>query len=415
MVSLASTSTLFFILTLTSSVSSSGYGPHGRVTAQERFGCWYSEPIVLDDNNEVTLEHFINVADETITLRMTYTGDEHRWLSVGVNTAGTVGMAPALVVIGRQEDGDDDNDSSATASVHRYSLTSDSRDASGVTLLDDVHGHLKSGGSSFVQSTTEDGLLVSVLEFTHDLVIRDDADFERIQYQIISAKIPTSIDETQTIAPTGTSTTDDDNPFDSIDADDKNEDDGTTPPSDNIFSPVSSQWIWAVGGSNNRWFGSHRMRGSFLLSFDENNCIRLHSVPPTATPTAILSDEPSMAPSTTPSVAATVVVDGMSDNFPSSSASGTPSVVGSFPPLTVDDKPAIVDSSESNNGTVDDKPVNGSDASDGDAELDQNLDNVGGSSVGDVELDQNLSVQDSDDKMWVSVDIAILYHLWTHL
>jgi hypothetical protein len=355
--------------------------------------------MVLDDNNQVTLEHFVNVLDETINMRITYTGDEHRWIGMGVNTAGSMGMTPALVVIGRDEgkdddDNNDDDESSSrpsTTSVHRYSLTSDSRDASGVTLLDDVHGHLKPSGSSFVQFTTEDGARVSVLEFTHDLVVRDDTNFDKILYQIVSAKTGVNGTGTAHTDTTAEAIEDDersnDDGFDDDGVDDDNEgtvsDEGSNPP--NVFAPVSTRWIWAVGGSNNRWRGAHRLHGSFLLTLDENNCLMVESDAPSTAPSTTPSDEPSMAPSTIP----TVTVDGGTD-YPSSSPSDITDLVGTTPSSS-----PLPDENDVPYGDVEGNSTVGAN---GALELESN-DTVGNG----TELDQNLSSQDPTHSMiWVS-------------
>eukprot|EP00529_Nitzschia_sp_RCC80_P024843 CAMPEP_0113512676 /NCGR_PEP_ID=MMETSP0014_2-20120614/39461_1 /TAXON_ID=2857 /ORGANISM="Nitzschia sp." /LENGTH=537 /DNA_ID=CAMNT_0000409039 /DNA_START=181 /DNA_END=1797 /DNA_ORIENTATION=+ /assembly_acc=CAM_ASM_000159 len=164
---------------------------------QPQYDCVYTEPIELENWGEgtVMMEYYSNLQAEpqTITMRIAYLDGDDAWVGIGINTDDDHHMTNSWAVIG-----------DANRGVKRYWMASEARDASGVWELDDVHGQLT--GASFVQ---EDGQ--SILEFTMDIVIKD-------------------------------------------------EDDAATV--DHIISPAS-HWIWGVGRSGNRWQGIHRELGFF--------------------------------------------------------------------------------------------------------------------------------------------------------
>ena len=181
--------------------------------AQPKYDCVYTEPIELDNwgDGTVMMEYYSNLqADDetkhTITMRITYLDGDDAWVGIGINTDDGHHMTNSWAVIG-----------DANRGVKRYWLSSEERDASGVWELDDVHGQLTD--ASFVQ---EDGQ--SVLEFTMDMVIKDE-------------------DEAATV--------------------------------DHIISPAS-HWIWGVGRSGNRWQGIHNELGTFMIfvfDFQQPPCL----------------------------------------------------------------------------------------------------------------------------------------------
>mmetsp|Transcript_17031 Transcript_17031/g.27662 ORF Transcript_17031/g.27662 Transcript_17031/m.27662 type:complete len:499 (+) Transcript_17031:131-1627(+) len=161
----------------------------------QTYSCSYSDLIELDNwgSGTVYMEYYSNLAEETITMRITYMDGDDRWVGIGINTDDDHHMTNSWAVIGDAERG-----------VKRYWLSSEERDASGVWPLDDIHGQLKD--ASFIQ---EDGQ--SILEFTMNLVIKDEDDAGTVHH---------------------------------------------------VISP-NSHWIWGVGLSGNRWQGIHSDLGFF--------------------------------------------------------------------------------------------------------------------------------------------------------
>ena len=108
--------------------------------------CSLSEPMEI--NNGLTMQHYVNVLEDTITMRLAFEGWKS-WLGVGVSESGL--MSPATAVIGRILDG--------APNVQEYNMTSNNKDASGVVPLKEEDSSLVS--SNFTQ--TDD---LSTLEFT---------------------------------------------------------------------------------------------------------------------------------------------------------------------------------------------------------------------------------------------------------
>jgi hypothetical protein len=136
------------------------------------YDCTFSNEISMN-GNVVFLENYINDEDGTFTMRIRYTGGQS-WIGIGINTQDRGKMSPAYAVIGDINRG-----------VKRYDLENDSKDASGVIALEDTNGHLKSG--SFAQ--TIDGSNESILEFTHDLVIRNPNNPDIIEHEINESSV----------------------------------------------------------------------------------------------------------------------------------------------------------------------------------------------------------------------------------
>jgi len=136
------------------------------------------------------MSHYINIDEKTFTIRIRYTGG-HSWIGIGINTDDSNKMTPAYAVIG---------DVYHQPNVQRYKLISDDKTGSGVIpLLDNVlNNHLKLNDSSFIQTTTtntntntmtESETQESVLEFTHDLIIRNENDPSIIEYEINESSV----------------------------------------------------------------------------------------------------------------------------------------------------------------------------------------------------------------------------------
>lgn len=161
-----------------------------------------ASPIVLDSNGQVTLQQIKDTTQGLFRMRLAYTGG-HAWIGIGINLNGQSKMTPTQAVMGRQED-----DGAATTTVHKYRLAGDDDDGSGVVQLgSNIQADLVD--ATFVQEETN-GMLTSVLEFTHPLVDSD-----------------------------GVSVTD------------------------------TSMWVYAVGLSDNQWAGRHLVHGSFQLPLTE--------------------------------------------------------------------------------------------------------------------------------------------------
>jgi hypothetical protein len=122
------------------------------------YDCAFSNPMWLNREGNVLLEHHVNCEDNVFTMRVSYLDGDDSWVGIGVNLRDDDRqMAPPHAVIG-----------DANRGVRRYFLGSNARDGSGVSALDDVYSHLKS--ATFFQ----DGGM-SILEFTHDSVtLRDE-------------------------------------------------------------------------------------------------------------------------------------------------------------------------------------------------------------------------------------------------
>lgn len=179
------------------------------------------------------MQHYVNDDEGTFTMRIRYT-DGQSWIGIGINMQGKGKMAPAEAVIGDINRG-----------VKRYSMESDDKTGSGVIPLQDINGHLKS--SSFVQ--TEGG--ESILEFTHDLVIRNPGD-DSIVHEISE----------------------------------------------------SSVWIWAIGLPNNAWEGKHKLHGAFEGFELYSSCVQATNEP-TQNPTVPLTAAPTKNPTVPPVPAST--------------------------------------------------------------------------------------------------------------
>uniref|UniRef100_A0A6U9ZKQ1 DOMON domain-containing protein n=1 Tax=Pseudo-nitzschia australis TaxID=44445 RepID=A0A6U9ZKQ1_9STRA len=192
--------------------------------AESQYNCRYSEEIPIHKDGTSFMQHYVNDDEGTFTMRIRYT-DGQSWIGIGINMQGKGKMAPAEAVIGDINRG-----------VKRYSMESDDKTGSGVIPLQDINGHLKS--SSFVQ--TEGG--ESILEFTHDLVIRNPGD-DSIVHEISE----------------------------------------------------SSVWIWAIGLPNNAWEGKHKLHGAFEGFELYSSCVQATNEP-TQNPTVPLTAAPTKNP-----------------------------------------------------------------------------------------------------------------------
>jgi hypothetical protein len=184
------------------------------------YNCTYSAPLDLsedDDDDTVTLEHYVNRFENTITFRMTYE-DGYAWLGLGINLDNNEAMVPSLAVIGDWD-----------RRIQRYMLTSKEKDGKGVVALSDIHGHLKNG--FFLQEDER-----SVLVFSQDL--------EMYEEDVVAKPAPPGPGR------------------------DKVHNDANTT---EIFHEitVNSTWIWAVGRDDNRWDGRHKLYGSFILDWHD--------------------------------------------------------------------------------------------------------------------------------------------------
>ncbi|KAL3921539.1 MAG: hypothetical protein SGARI_006657, partial [Bacillariaceae sp.] len=183
--------------------------------SSQPYNCTYSAPLALDAG--VTLEHYVNRHDNSVTFRMTYE-DGYAWLGLGINTQGVQAMAPALAIVGDWD-----------RRIQRYSLVSNNKNGQGVLALQDTHGHLKNG--FFLQEND-----ATVLVFSQDMVMyREDAAVEPI-------------------AAAGADAVENANATDPI-----------------VVHEITanSTWIWAVGRDDNRWGGRHKLYGSFALDLHD--------------------------------------------------------------------------------------------------------------------------------------------------
>lgn len=217
---------------------------------ESNYICNLSDEVSIHKDGAVFMQHYVNDEEGTFTMRIRYT-DGQSWIGVGINTSGQGKMVPAYSVIGDISRG-----------VKRYNLQSDDKQGSGVIPLQDTNGHLKS--SSFVQTDAGE----SILEFTHDLIIRD-PDNGSIVYEITE----------------------------------------------------SSVWIWAVGLPNNVWEGKHKVHGAFDGFQLYSGCVRSTAKPtkkPTAPPTLTPTfTEPADPPTLTPALTEIVLGESFKNESPS--------------------------------------------------------------------------------------------------
>mmetsp|Transcript_10259 Transcript_10259/g.24026 ORF Transcript_10259/g.24026 Transcript_10259/m.24026 type:complete len:589 (+) Transcript_10259:96-1862(+) len=190
--------------------------------ADSQYNCNFSEELSIHKDGSTFLQQYINAEEGTFTMRIRYTGGRS-WIGIGISTSGKGKMAPGYAVIGDIYRG-----------IMLYDLQSDDKQGSGVIPMKDTNGHLKS--PSFVQ--TEAG--ESILEFTHDLIIRD-------------------------------------------------------PNNGSVIHEISasSVWIWAVGLPDNAWAGKHKLHGAFDGFELFNGCVKqavVDIVPPASPPTTETTD-----------------------------------------------------------------------------------------------------------------------------
>ncbi|KAG7372023.1 hypothetical protein IV203_018166 [Nitzschia inconspicua] len=312
------------------------------VTSQN-YTCSYSNPLILTSHNSInnnnnnnkkppkppknqddlmepiiTLQHYVNRFDNTITVRMVTQVGYHSWVGLGIDLSKKEAVAdeeeeqsimfPSMAVIGDQSRG-----------VERYSLMSGKKDGHKVKKLQDTFGHLKKNGV-LTQDVNEDGDETSTLEFTLDLVLYDENenDDKDDKEEKRRPKRPP-------IAATKTT-------------------DAPLVVAHEITSATT--WIWAVGRQGNKWKGRHELYGSMTLNlFDgcelvvdveqlEQNLTFSNTTAPSETPTTVPTAPPppppptftpTVRPTTTPTPAAntqtTVVVplddtDGILDDPP---------------------------------------------------------------------------------------------------
>ncbi|KAG7342967.1 hypothetical protein IV203_020912 [Nitzschia inconspicua] len=232
--------------------------------------CALSDPYSLDDNGFVTLQHYLNPYEGTFTMRVTY-NQAHTWIGVGMNLEnGNSHTSSSYAVIGSVQE-DVDGDSSYVGEAYRYFMDSTASDGSGVTRLLDVPGHLKR--SVFVQNpANQEGDTITVLEFTHDLVIRNDNNVDEILYQIA---VPSPSQQ---------------NGGEGDFEDGNGESDGSGEPDRNGGRrklQQSTRFIWAVGLPTNQWAGAHQLHGSFTLEElpSLSFCVDIFTNAPSETPT----------------------------------------------------------------------------------------------------------------------------------
>jgi hypothetical protein len=201
--------------------------------SQPAYDCAYSAPISIHPDEIVWLEHYQNPAEKTFSMRVTYTDGDDSWVGIGINYARPEYMTPSYVVIG-----------DATRGVNLFWLGSDSTDASGVYNLGTSQGQLKNG--TFVQENGQ-----SILEFTLDLTILNDDNYEEEMF---------TIDET-------------------------------------------SDWIFAVGLPGNQWAGHHQVDGSFTGLSLLNSCKAVQAPTPAPAVTGNGGNQPVQAQTSAPAVA----------------------------------------------------------------------------------------------------------------
>jgi hypothetical protein len=118
----------------------------------------------IDLGSGVALQHSANSDAGTFTMTLTYTGGRS-WIGIGINERGRNKMTPSNAVIGRAES----DDGSTTTSVLKYSLSSDSKDGSGVNPM--VSQTLQN--ASFVQTDTTSTLTFTQLLNEPEQVVSD--------------------------------------------------------------------------------------------------------------------------------------------------------------------------------------------------------------------------------------------------
>ncbi|KAG7342928.1 hypothetical protein IV203_020873 [Nitzschia inconspicua] len=295
------------------------------VTSQN-YTCSYSNPLILTSHNNdkppkpqknqetmmepiITLQHYVNRFDNTITVRMVTQVGYHSWVGIGIDLSKKEEaeeeeefMFPSMAVIGDQSRG-----------VERYSLTSGKKDGHKVKKLQDTFGHLKKDGV-LTQDVNENGDETSTLEFTLDLVLYDENgdnnddekdDKRRPKRPQIAA---TKATDAPLVAHEITSAT---------------------------------TWIWAVGRQGNKWKGRHELYGSMnmklfdgceLVVVDEDDVEQLeqnltspNTTAPSETPTTVPTAPP---PTFTPTVRPTTT---------------TPATTQTTVVVPVDDKDDVLD------------------------------------------------------------------------
>jgi hypothetical protein len=271
---------IFLVLCKSLAVSS-------QLVIDERYECTFSDPITLDSDGQVTMQYFMNVREDTFSMRITYVGG-HSWVGLGINTDQTEEMSPSFAVIGHVEQDKElelDENESYVGPAYRYYMNSAAEDGSGVVRLKDIRGHLK--GSSFVQNPIIEEVGVSTLEFTHDMLIRNE-DNPDIGYSIVVDLPPTlgnnnGGDE----GSPNEDRTDDRLEMHEGDGETINDDAVVDDEEDAIYNPRLTRFIWAVGLPGNQWEGPHTVHGSFTLNMGLNVCTNLQSEAPSESPTTV--------------------------------------------------------------------------------------------------------------------------------
>ena len=111
------------------------------------YSCTFSEPIVLDSDENVELQQYVNFDEGTFTMKVTYYGGRS-FIGIGVNQEGLPAMTPAVAVIGRNDD--------EVSQVSKYIMSS-------MYAVLPVEGEEEQG---IVQSTFEQTDTMSTLTFT---------------------------------------------------------------------------------------------------------------------------------------------------------------------------------------------------------------------------------------------------------
>ncbi|KAL3925101.1 MAG: hypothetical protein SGILL_000627 [Bacillariaceae sp.] len=202
------------------------------------------------------MEHYINAEEGTFTMRLTYTGD-HSWIGVGMNALNSADHTTATYAVIGSVLRAPAPYTEYVGEAYRYYLDSASEDGSGITRLGDLRRHLKS--SSFVQNPQTDQELVSVLEFTHDLLVRNENNVDEILFEISAPAVEESTNNNE----------------------DTDEDENTENTDDRLEAPdrgdgfdfrrrrqlqTPTAFMWAVGLPDNQFDGRHVLQGSFTLA-----------------------------------------------------------------------------------------------------------------------------------------------------
>jgi hypothetical protein len=141
-------------------------------TALYEYDCIYSDEILIHSDGNVFMSNYVNIDEGTFTIRIRYTNG-YSWIGIGINFDDKSKMSPAYAIIGA-------NDINHNG-VQSYNLISDDKAGSGVIplLLQDQDNNNNNGqlkpGSFFIQRETDLLVKESVLEFTHNLIIRNNA------------------------------------------------------------------------------------------------------------------------------------------------------------------------------------------------------------------------------------------------